>query len=252
MLRHRLLDLIPDRLRGPILDRYWQRREAEFEILPHVLPPGGTAVDIGVWWGPWTSAMAKIAGTVHAFEPQPRLAAAARRRMPANVTVHETALSNTAGSAQLWMPASKPGLDALASIRANRTSLELDREGTFESYEVTTSTLDSYELGTPHFIKIDVEGHEREVLEGAAHTLATSRPDVLVEIEQRHHVEPITAVFEIFAALEYTGWFLRDRRWTQLATFDVERDQLRFGADVHDPGYINNFLFLRDQRPPLT
>ena len=243
MLRHRLLDLVPDALRGRAADWYWPRVEAEFDVLPRVLPAGGVAVDVGVWWGPWTSAMAKTARQVHSFEPQPRLAAAMRRRAPANVTVHEVALSDREGSAELWMPASRPGLDALASLRPDRSSIELEREGTIEVMTVQTATLDSFGLVDLDFVKIDVEGHETEVLRGAEETLARSKPALLIEVEQRHHQRPIAEVFDMLARQGYDGSFLRDGVWENLETFDVERDQQIHNGEIHHRTYINNFLF---------
>lgn len=47
--------------------------------------------------------------------------------------------------------------------------------------EITLSTLDSYNLKDVSFIKIDVEGHELEVLKGAKDTINQSKPDILVE-----------------------------------------------------------------------
>jgi FkbM family methyltransferase len=40
------------------------------------------------------------------------------------------------------------------------------------------------------FIKIDVEGHELAVINGATTLLTTQRPLLLIEIEARHHRLP--------------------------------------------------------------
>jgi FkbM family methyltransferase len=45
------------------------------------------------------------------------------------------------------------------------------------------------------FIKCDVEGHALQILEGGS-DLVSRRPTMLVEIEQRHHDEPIQLVLE--------------------------------------------------------
>ncbi len=244
MLRHRILDLAPHRLGWRAIDWYWRRLETELAWLPTLVRPGSVALDIGAWRGPWTRALARVARRVHAFEPQPKLARAVRLTTPANVTVHEIALSDgPPGEAQLWMPAGRAGLDALATLRDGRSSREVQREGTIEEIEVATAPLDSFGFRDVSFVKIDVEGHESAVLAGATETIETNRPRLLVEIEQRHLFEPIDTVFDWFLGRGYAGWFLRDAAWANLAAFDVERDQLAHVHDPRSPDYVNNFLF---------
>jgi hypothetical protein len=48
-------------------------------------------------------------------------------------------------------------------------------------------------------MKIDVEGHEMEVLKGAAKTIAGSRPVILIEVRTMNEVE----VDDWFMALDY-------------------------------------------------
>lgn len=47
------------------------------------------------------------------------------------------------------------------------------------------SLLERYEVPNPDFMKIDVEGHEHRVLFGARKTLATHRPDLLIEFHSK-------------------------------------------------------------------
>src|SRR4029434_5645640 len=51
--------------------------------------------------------------------------------------------------------------------------------------EVPMATLDSSSEGEFGFIKIDVEGHEQAVLDGAVQTIRRCRPRLLVEIDER-------------------------------------------------------------------
>jgi hypothetical protein len=109
---------------------------------------------------------------------------------------------------------------------------------------VRVATLDSFDLHGVGLIKIDVEGAELGVLEGAVETLRRFRPLLLVEIEQRHHRAPIGGVFERLRALDYDGHFLDGRGVVRpIEEFDVERHQV---ATLDNPArgpYINNFLF---------
>lgn len=49
-------------------------------------------------------------------------------------------------------------------------------------YDIELRTLDSFEFKSPTFIKIDVEGHELYVLEGALNTINSYHPQLLIEV----------------------------------------------------------------------
>jgi hypothetical protein len=118
--------------------------------------------------------------------------------------------------------------------------------------------LDDFAFEDVSLIKIDVEGHEREVIAGAELTIERSRPTLIVEIEQRHLGS--ASIFDAFAQivrLGYRGWFFRAERLERLEAFSYERDQRPYLADVKGgrfpPAYANNFIFepLDRRRPPL-
>ncbi len=59
----------------------------------------------------------------------------------------------------------------------------ISSEGDGESVEMVT--LDSFNLDNVSFIKIDVEGHEIEVLKGARATLERNKPVMVIEVYGR-------------------------------------------------------------------
>ncbi|HLM66817.1 MAG TPA: FkbM family methyltransferase, partial [Longimicrobium sp.] len=132
--------------------------------------PGGTVLDVGANVGYYTllaSVLAGDAGRVHAFEPEPRNAEFLRRHAAinrrANVTVRQAAVSDRAGTARFDF-GSGSGTGRLAHAGA---------------IEVRTLRLDDYctEHGlAPTAVKIDVEGAEVAVLEGARGMLERYRP----------------------------------------------------------------------------
>jgi hypothetical protein len=94
------------------------------------------------------------------------------------------------------------------------------------------------------FIKIDVEGHELEVLLGSVDTLRRDRPILLIEIEQRHSPVPISETFDFLASLGYIGEFLDAHgRCQPQFYFDVTEHQTRRLDAVGTPEYINTFVF---------
>ena len=95
-------------------------------------------------------------------------------------------------------------------------------------------------------MKIDVEGHELEVLRGASRTIAKCQPNLLVEIEQRHLSEPMSTVFHYLEERGYQGFFVEDRALHPIAEFLPERHQQL--ENEYSPRYINNFLFWASRR----
>ena len=58
------------------------------------------------------------------------------------------------------------------------------------SFEVEVRTLDELGLRDVRFIKADVEGSERDVLDGARATIARDRPAILLELLSGTHQDP--------------------------------------------------------------
>jgi hypothetical protein len=59
-----------------------------------------------------------------------------------------------------------------------------------KTYQVEVRTLDGFGFADVRFIKADVEGSEREVLDGARETIARDRPALLLELLSGTHENP--------------------------------------------------------------
>lgn len=237
----RTSELIPDRLFYRLLARQFRRQEPELRWLPVIVPPDRPAVDVGAWWGPWTYWLSARAPRVVAVEPQPRLAHFLRRVTAPNVTVLAEALSDHPGEVTLAVPGSQRGEDALAAVKPMNGSALVEGN---DRIVVRARRLDDLDVAGVGFVKIDAEGHELRVLEGGRATLAAHQPVVFVEVEQRHHAEPIDTVFSFLQGLGYVGYFLLDGRWRTLAEFDVTRHQTAAVHDVKSAFYVSNFVFV--------
>lgn len=148
-----------------------------------------------------------------------------------------TPRSPTARGAQLFVPHGV-GRDALATLSEPRGVPGA------RPVDVTLRTLDEYRLDDVTFVKIDVEGHEFEVLRGAERTLTRWSPTLLVEIDRAFHNQPIRNIFDWLGERGYVGRFRRDRAWVPLSGFEPARDQ-RPGEDVKSVRYVSNFVFTR-------
>ena len=81
---------------------------------------------------------------------------------------------------------------------------------------VSCKPLDSYGLKDVGFLKIDVEGHELEVLRGAKETLCRSLPSLLVEAEERHRAGTVAAVWGYLRPWGYRRMILQGSRLVEL------------------------------------
>lgn len=228
--------LLPDPLfyRG-IAASYRLRRERRMLFLDELVANGSVVVDVGAWWGPWTYWLSRRAAEVWSFEPNPDLAAFLTGVVSPNVRVENIALSDHSGTEALFAPEAV-GRDALATL-SNR-----NKEAGARRFEVQLRTLDDYRLKAVHFIKIDVEGHELEVLNGAEGTIRHCAPTLLIEIDQAFHERPIKRVFDWLLDRGYEGRFRRGGQWLPLGAFDVNEDQSTDRGGMR-AAYINDFLF---------
>lgn len=147
-------------------------------VIKRVLGPYSNAVDIGCHRGSILYEILRRApkGMHEAFEPIPELCTFLRNVFP-GVRVHDVALSSSAGEATFHHVKSRPGL---SGFRRNDSRTG---EDTVVEITVRTERLDNIlPADRPvHFIKIDVEGAEMEVLQGAVETIRRYRPVVVFE-----------------------------------------------------------------------
>ena len=107
-----------------------------------------------------------------------------------------------------------------------------------------------YQNFKPKFIKVDVESHELEVLEGANNILRTSRPIVQFEAEQRvYRDRPIEKIFDYLNNLKFAGYFFFNKKLIPIGEFRQEIHQPRsFLGSPNVTNYANNFIFIPEER----
>jgi FkbM family methyltransferase len=215
--------------------------EPEVALVPLMSRRKGCAIDAGANKGVYLYHLARHYRKVAGFEPLPSLATYLQGAAPKNATVHNLALSNVQGTATLSLP---KGFNELGSLEAHTTET-WTTSAPIEHHQVETRPLDSFGFEDVSFLKIDVEGHEMAVLEGASSTLKLWRPTVLVEVEERHRAGGVAHLRGHMESLGYRGYFVDGNSLRPIADFDCGRDQnLASLTDSVKVGrYINNFMF---------
>ncbi len=179
-----------------LLDGFWEMWHTEAMV--ERVKPGMTAIDAGANLGYFSLLLADLVGStgsVHAFEPNPAMARHLRDTMEINgfgerTTIHEAALSDTDGTANLWVPEGQP-----------KNANIIAASGRAGDIEVPTRRLDSYaDLLDTDFIKIDVEGEEEKLWEGMAGLIAQNRPlTIFLEFTGKRYKSPGAFVDRLMA-----------------------------------------------------
>jgi len=193
--------------------RAWQAArfgEPEIRLLRYLVDPMRAAIDIGAAEGVYSFFLQRLALRCIAFEPNPWLHLGLKRGLP-NVEIHQTAVSSEEGNATLRVPVVN-GIPytGWATIEPKNQFAELPTH-VVEEIKVRTVRPDRMALGDIGFVKIDVEGHELDVLAGLSGLLAKCRPNLLIEIGGAQRGDSLAEVRRRLDPLGYIALRLDDR-----------------------------------------
>lgn len=171
---------------------------------------GKVVYDIGAHSGAYTLFFARrvgLRGQVVAFEPQPRnfrkLTRNLRLNRIGNARGVEMAVGRGPGRRSIFM---LPGMTTTASLAEEADTPLRWRVGQAE-VAALDALIGELRLPPPQFVKIDVEGMEGEVIEGAAKTLDRWRPELLIEMHglgRAHRLSRAESMVRRLIALGYT------------------------------------------------
>lgn len=219
--------------------KYMRLIDREMQLLKFLVDPRRASVDVGANLGLFTYFLARYSPTVYAFEPNPIPFSVLRRVKDANVVLNQMALTDRSSEVELVVRKSRKGWTS------NGAALNLPPVGRHALVRVPGRRLDDLDLGPIGFIKIDVEGHELQVLRGAERTLTRDRPNLFVENEYIQPGGDAAGVFALLRDLDYQGFFIADGVLRELSWFDVEEHQLKPRRDPRLANrYVKNFVFL--------
>nr|DAU83266.1 MAG TPA: methyltransferase, FkbM family [Caudoviricetes sp.] len=147
------------------------------------------AVDVGAHVGYWSRRLVKDFDYVYAFEAEAEHAECLRANVvDNNIQIHEVAIS------------SEPGVVKFSKTVHNSGMSHVSDSGV----EVECEPLDRWKIRDVDLIKIDVEGHELAVLQGAEHTILRNRPVLFMEILNSTPFETRKAILDLMIEWNYT------------------------------------------------
>jgi FkbM family methyltransferase len=215
---------------------------SECSFVESLLRPGMVVLDIGAHNGLYTLLASKCVGPngrVFAFEPSPRERKALRWNIRLNrcknVVIEDLALGNGEGE------------DSLYVVQGHETGCNSLRppalSGITTAVPVRVNSLDQWlttnKVKTVDFIKLDVEGGELSVLQGAQRLLESApRPVILAEVQDIRTKPWDYPAREIIRHLSSKGY-----KW-----FSLTADGAVSPLDVHAETFDGNFVAIPGER----
>ena len=182
--------------------------------------------------------MSKFSKTVHAFEPNPIIYEDLQKnllKITKNVKIYNFALSNNNKNVTLKVPIRNPNFSEKnyeEYFEMGRATIHtLNEVKNFKSFNVETKKLDDFKfLNKISFIKIDVEGHENEVIKGSLNLINIHKPILLVEIEEKHTKKNVNETLNYINSLGYESFF-------------YNKNELLSTNSLDDLNKFNNYIF---------
>jgi FkbM family methyltransferase len=251
----------------PLLDGCFRRfvwsrihfAEAEMRFL-NALPAGSidVALDVGAAMGEYSWILSRVARQVIAFEPgASHHEYLSRLLLGTNISLVRAAAGAAPGRVALYTPGSDSNARHSATTSQDNPVISQPHTSIDQVEQITLDAFvgERLEMGrTVDLLKIDVEGSELNVLEGALELLAAHHPLTICEIEARHNPD-YAEVLRLLRGLGYATYFFRAHAVEPFDGESIEHlqrpEDLRFRtgqeADPDRNRYINNFVFQHPQ-----
>jgi len=211
------------------------QRDTVMGALGPYLDENRITIDVGAATGHFTHYFAPRSRRVNAFEAVPQVYMQLLKKEDEfpNVVTHNKAVGDMFGKSSFFVDdkrLSNSGfLDLVDGPQIMVDSITLDR----------FFFRDECQVG---FIKIDVEGTEKRVLEGARKIIQRDRPNLLVEIYEPYCECPIQDIFAWLMAKDYSCYYYHRPNLVRVPTIEAGVDAVMTKVKIHD----GDFLFVSE------
>lgn len=235
-----LLDLlVPSSLHLAMRYNYYKFKgyiDKEMLYVQEHLNSNHTFLDIGANAGIYSYHFRNKMKKIVAFEPVKEVLISLENLKSSNVKIHNCALSNNCNYLEIHIPVDKHG-----NKISYTASLEPRTENTIKR-KIEVKMLDDFNYQNISLIKIDVEGHELEVLKGGYETINKFKPHMVIEIEQRHLAYDMNKTFDYIKSVGYEIFFINNGELCPINKFSYDKHQKPYLENVMDENYTNNFV----------
>ncbi len=227
--------LLKKRLKRAIKNEY----EKELKIIDKFADKSKDALDVGVYRGVYSYKLSQNFKKIHSFEPNPLLFPYLEKnlyKIISNIKLYNLALSNDNGVTELKIPLRsksifQDNIEELFQLGA-ATMHPKNKISKYKKVNIKMKKLDDIKIENKiGLIKIDVEGHEKNVLQGGLETVKNNMPILLVEIEERHTKTPVIDIIKFIKSIGYRAFISKEEN-----IIDIEK--------INDFDKENNFFFL--------
>jgi FkbM family methyltransferase len=204
--------------------RAWEaaaHSEREIRLLRYLVDPQRIAIDIGAAEGIYALRLQQLARKCIAFEPNPSSYLALKRVLPEVESV-QAAVSACDGDAVLRIPVVN-GIPytGWGTVEPKNRLAELPTHD-LQEIKVRTVCPDNMGLGDIGFIKIDVEGHELDVLAGLSGLITRCRPNLVIEVGDAQRGGSFAEIRNRLEPLGYIAMRLDDNGLLRVVPTDID------------------------------
>jgi len=198
-----------DTIIGKSLDMYGEYCEQEFIVMSHMIQPTDFVLDIGANIGLHTIWFAKHAfqGQISSFEPNEFSRELLYKNLANNQTSNVQVYNNCIGDkiSSVFISSYSPHIPG----NYGECTVLNKRSGPFHTSQMVT--IDGLQPIKADFIKIDVEGYEKEVIIGARESIKKFKPGMLIEVNDNK--DHISFLWNELVPQDYLLWWLPVRNY---------------------------------------
>lgn len=184
-----------------LLNKKMYEEDLVIALLQNVIKQSRVILDIGAHAGSHTIMYKKInrSVTIYAFEPQAKMFDLLNHNLQINNIKDVIAYNTAVGNINTTTTLNNKILDQISldieygtSNYSNLGGIQIGENGE----DVSVITIDEMNLDECSFIKIDVEGFERFVIDGAKNTISKFKPTILFEHNFKSVSEEVVKKFD--------------------------------------------------------